>query len=277
MRGLMGFMLNKTKTKKKMPEFDKYYYYLRSVQSPEADVAFMRDTYKQLKHKLPKTLCEDFCGTFAICCSWVKLNKSFRAIGVDLDAEPIAYGEVHHRPKLNDDQKRRVYIIQDDVLSHELPKVDIVLASNFSYYIFKERNLLLEYFKNAKRRCKRDGLFILDSFGGPDCMEPVEEETNHGDFKYYWDEDTFDPVTQQAQFYIHFKRKGEKKREKVFSYDWRMWTLPELKDVLLDAGFKKVHIYWEGDDEKGNGNGEFTRVTKAEVVNAYVAYLVAEA
>ena len=74
----------------------------------------------------------------------------------------------------------------------------------------------------------------------------------------------------------NLKRKGEKKRERVFSYDWRMWTIPELKEIMEDAGFKKVHVYWEGSDEDGDGDGEFTRVTQGEECESWVAYVVGE-
>lgn len=261
---------------KDLKEFDKYHYYLKSVQSPEDDVIFLRDTYKELRNKNPKILCEDFCGTFSISCEWIKLGLENQSIGVDLDEEPLNYGRKNHMSKLTNNQIKRLSILQENVLSEKLPKADIVSASNFSYYIFKERKQLLDYFINAKRRCKKDGIFIIDSFGGPECMQAIEEETDHGDFKYYWDEDIYDPITNYAQFYIHFKRKGEKKRERVFSYDWRMWSISELKDALLDAGFKKVHVYWEQDDEDGEGSGEFKKVTQGEEVRAWVAYLVAE-
>lgn len=55
-----------------------------------------------------------------------------------------------------------------------------------------------------------------------------------------------------------------------------MWSIPELKDILLDAGFKNVRVYWEEDDEDGDGTGEFKEVQVGEEVEAWVAYLVAE-
>ena len=54
------------------------------------------------------------------------------------------------------------------------------------------------------------------------CVTVFEED----DFSYFWDQDTYDPINNFAMFYIHFKRKGEKKIEKAFTYDWRMWTIP---------------------------------------------------
>ena len=66
-----------------------------------------------------------------------------------------------------------------------------------------------------------------------------------------------------------------KKMNQVFKYDWRLWTLPELSDILKEAGFKDVHVYWEGDDKEGYGNGEFTRVTEEENCEVWIAYIAA--
>tara|TARA_B100000749_G_scaffold280897_1_gene280780 strand:+ start:56407 stop:57246 length:840 start_codon:yes stop_codon:yes gene_type:complete len=265
----------KSKMKKnKDKEFDKYELYINSVQSPETDVKFLRRVYKELRDKKPETMREDFCGTFALSCEWVKLKKDHKAIGVDLDEEPISYGKEHYFSQLTDEQKGRVEILTANVLDPKLPKADIVQAQNFSYFIFKKREELRDYYKNALKGLKSDGIFVVDCFGGSQCFEPNEEETEHKGYSYFWDQDSFDPVTNEAQFYIHFKRKGEKKREKVFSYDWRMWSIPEVREIMLEAGFKDTAVYWEGTDEDGEGDGEFTRVTKGEDCESWVAYIV---
>src|SRR5690606_5310883 len=171
---------------------------------------------------------------------WVKLSPHYRAVGVDLDPEPLEYSRTNYLSKLTDDQRERLQLIQDNVLSDGLPKADITIATNFSYFIFKERKTLKAYFENGYRSLKDDGIFILDCFGGSKCYEANEEETEHEDkgFSYFWDQDSFDPITNHCMFYIHFKRKGEARREKVFTYDWRLWSLPELKDMLEEVGFK---------------------------------------
>jgi len=260
--------------RKTLEPFDKYDLYLRSVQSPEADVDFFNATYKEIRKKSPVVLREDFCGTFAITCEWVKMNDRHRGIGVDLDPEPIAYGKKRHYEPLTEKQKERVRIIEGNVMSVEPEKSDITVAVNFSYYLFKTRLLLRSYFKKAYEQLNKDGLFMVDCFGGPLCQEPNEEEKVFKEFSYFWDEDKYDPITNEALFYIHFKRKGEKKREKVFTYDWRMWTIPELRSLMQEAGFQKTYVYWEGTDKKGEGNGEFTRVETAEDCGAWVAYVV---
>ena len=57
---------------------------------------------------------------------------------------------------------------------------------------------------------------------------------------------------------IHFKFPDGSKIKRAFSYTWRLWTAPELRDMLLDAGFRNVTVYWEGEDDNGEGNGEFS-------------------
>jgi SAM-dependent methyltransferase len=262
-----------------LPPFDKYYYYSESVQSPSEDVKFLDFVYKEARgaKAQPKTMREDFCGTFLNCIEWVKAGKGRDAYGIDLDPEPLDYGRANYLPKVKPELQKRVHLMQKNVLGKGLPKADIICALNFSYFIFKERAVLRDYFKNCLRTLEDKGVLVLDCFGGTKCYEANEEETEYDDqgYSYFWDQDTFDPITNEAMFYIHFKRAGEKKRQKVFTYDWRMWSIPELKDLLLEAGFKKVHTYWEGTTEDGEGDGEFFRADKGEDCDSWVSYLVA--
>lgn len=256
--------------------FDKYELYSKSVQSPETDVEFLRDTYKSIRGVLPKTLCEDFCGTFMISCEWVKLHKNFKAIGIDLDLEPIAYGKSKYLSKLKPEQQSRLQLIQSDVMNSELPKTDIVLAANFSYFVFRDRARMREYFSHVRERVNDTGIFVMDCFGGSHCFDSNEENTKHKDFTYYWEQLDFDPVSNRASFAIHFKPKGKKKFERVFTYDWRMWTIPELREILEEAGFSKTTVYWEGTKKDGTGNGIFKPAVVGESCQSWIAYIVAE-
>ncbi|MBP9707422.1 MAG: class I SAM-dependent methyltransferase [Oligoflexales bacterium] len=263
---------------KKLAPFDKYFYYRNSVQSPDIDVVFFDKVYRDLNKKKPHIFREDFCGTFALSCEWVKLNSENISIGNDLDSEPINYGKKNYLSKLTPEQQSRVNIKKKNVLNPGLDSADIICALNFSYFIFKERELLKKYFANCLKKLKPKGLFLIDVFGGSACMEPIEEETEHDDmgFSYYWDQDSYNPINHHAQFYIHFKRYGEKKREKVFSYDWRMWSIPELRDILSEVGFSNTIVYWEGTDKKGEGNGIFKRSETGEICEGWIAYIVAQ-
>jgi len=68
---------------------DKYTLYQQAVQEPDHEVEFFDRVYRARHKRLPKVLREDFCGTFAVCCEWVK-KPGRVAIGVDLDPEPPA-------------------------------------------------------------------------------------------------------------------------------------------------------------------------------------------
>lgn len=264
------------KLKKTQKPFDKYDLYHRSVQSPQVDVEFFNGLYRRWFGRPARVFREDFCGTFAVCCEWVKLRPENIAIGVDLDGEPIKYGKQAHYRRLQSTQQTRVQILKKDVRDAKIPQSQITVALNFSYYLFKERNQLREYFKSAHRNLFKKGLFVIDAFGGPLTQEANVDEHRQRGFYYYWDQKNFDPITHEAKFAIHFKRDGEKKRENVFTYDWRMWTIPELKEILEEAGFKKVTVYWEQSNAQGRGSGNYFPRKHGEECGAWVAYLVGQ-
>jgi len=262
---------------KKPPKFDKYDYYSRSVQDTDKDVKFLLRAYKSAFGRNPRVLREDFCGTFQLCRDWVKKNPSHRAIGVDLDPEPVAYGKTHFWHKLDASEQKRLELVEGNVLSAGLPAADIVVAMNFSYFIFKERATLLSYFRRCQQALRRPGMLVLDCFGGLGCMKANEESTDFRGFTYFWDQANFNPINNHSLFYIHYKRKGEgKRREKVFTYDWRMWSIAELRDLLDEAGFRRSHVYWEGSNSRGEGNGIYSKRETEENCDTWLVYIVAE-
>ena len=50
----------------------------------------------------------------------------------------------------------------------------------------------------------------------------------------------------------------------------------ELRELLEEAGFARVCVYWEGEDEDGEGDGEFTEEATGDADPAWIAYVVAE-
>lgn len=255
----------------------KYLMYEAAVQSPEGEIEILYDFYKKLRKKNPRIFREDFCGSSALSSAWVKANKNHYAYGIDLDLAPLTFALNHHVEHMNDNQKKRIKLHCADVLTAQTPLADIVAALNFSYYIFKTREQLKEYFISAYKHCKKDGIFFIDLFGGIDAQRETEEKSDRGDFYYYWDCLSFNPIDHHVQFAIHFKNKkaNSKLLENVFVYDWRWWTMPELRDLLMEVGFKNVHALWEGDDGKGGGNGEFLPTKKEENCESWIAYLAA--
>ena len=65
--------------------------------------------------------------------------------------------------------------------------------------------------------------------------------------------------------------------EKAFSYDWRLWTLPEIREILDEAGFTEVTIYWEGTDEECNeGDGVVEPAETGDADPGWICYIVAQ-
>ena len=253
----------------------KYDFYERSVQNAESEVSFMHDEYKRVYGHSPYTMREDFCGTGAISCKWVEQDKDCEAYGVDLDPEPIKMGRARHYGKLTKQQQSRMHYLQENVLKTSAPKVDVICAFNFSYWIFKKRSELLKYFKSVRKSLNKQGVFFIDIFAGPESQRLVTDTKKLKGLTYYWECQHFNPLTHDCTFAIHFKDAKGKKHENVFTYHWRMWMMPELRDLLHEAGFSKTIAYWEGDDEDGNGNGEFTPAEDAENCDAWVSYIAA--
>jgi SAM-dependent methyltransferase len=236
----------------KQPKFDKYLYYRHSVQRPASEVVLLERFYREARGDAePRILREDFCGTFDNCCAWVRRGPERRAVGVDLDPEPLEYGCTHYRPNLRLLEQLRVRVVQDNVLSPALPNADVIVALNYSYSVFKTRAELLAYFRNCERTLEPGGLLVLDCFGGSAFHKPNVQTEEHDGFTYFFEQESFDPVTHDALFHIHFQRDGEKKRRGVFTYDWRIWTVPELRDALLEAGFAGVRTYLPDTTDEG--------------------------
>lgn len=254
---------------------EKYQLYEASVQDPAGEMEILSEKFLELTGKAPVSFREDFGGSAALSAEWVRRSAKNVAYAVDIDAAPLYYAKNFHHQSLTSSQQQRLHLVQGDVRTAATAKVDMIAALNFSYFIFKERSELLAYFKNCYAQLKNHGVFFIDLFGGTDSQKVVEEKVNHGKFVYYWDCLEFNPINHHCKFAIHFKKKNHAKLRNVFVYDWRLWSLPELIDILRDAGFTSTHAYWEGDDGKGGGNGEFYISEKEENCLSWVAYVAA--
>ncbi|MDJ0865902.1 MAG: class I SAM-dependent methyltransferase [Myxococcota bacterium] len=254
---------------------DRYALYQEAVQDPEGDVARVGRMFARERNRPARTLREDFCGTAAFTCAWAAAHGENRAVGVDLDPDPLDWGRRHNVAALRPEQAARVELVEGDVRTTRTRPVDLLVAFNFSYYCFETRAELIAYFRHARRQLTRDGILVLDAYGGPEAQERREEKREYDDFTYVWDQDTFDPITHHSRCYIHFEFGDGSRLKRAFSYTWRLWSLPELRDALAEAGFSKTVVYWEG-TEKGTNepNGVYRPRNHAEDDPAWVSYLV---
>ncbi|MCO5165199.1 MAG: class I SAM-dependent methyltransferase [Planctomycetes bacterium] len=254
---------------------DRYALYQRAVQQPDADLDFVSRVFRRRYGRPPRDVREDFCAAAFTACHWVRRNRENRAWGVDLDPEPLAWGRAHNVSELNDDQRGRLTLVQADVLAPRVvPPADIVLAQNFSYFIFKTRERLRAYFEAARAGLRPEGLLVLDLFGGPDSQRMGEERTRHRGFTYVWDQARYDAITNEILCHIHFEFPDRSRMRKAFSYDWRLWTIREVRELLAEAGFSASEAYWEGATAEGEGNGIYTRRESAVNEDSWLAYVV---
>jgi SAM-dependent methyltransferase len=255
---------------------DRHWLYQESVQSPDIHFGFFDRVYRQQNGVPPASLKEDFCGTALLAAEWVERRRTNTALGVDLDAGTLAWGREHNIARLRPDQRSRVTLRRANVLQVTRPKADLIVALNFSYFIFRTRPELREYFRAARKSLAPGGLFIGDIFGGWESEKPLTERTRYSGFTYLWQLDRYDPVANFARFHIHFKFNDRGGIRRAFTYDWRLWTIPEIREVLHEAGFRHVDIYWEGiDTRSGYGNSVFRKARTAQNAPGWIAFFVA--
>lgn len=263
---------------------DRHVMYQASVQAVDVEVEFLDKIFRDLRGRQALSFKEDFCGTALLSVEWCKSDSKRTAIGVDIDEETLEWGRQHNLEPAGSDVSSRVSLLKQDVREVLDPKVDITCAFNFSYCIFKTRPELREYFAKAREGLQDDGLLVLDLFGGTECLDELEEETEleEVDGTYIWEHAKYNPITNEILCHIHFKFPDKSRMDKAFTYDWRLWTLQELKELLEEAGYSKVRIYWEkfensdDDDDFLESTGEFYEATDVENQESWHAYVVAE-
>ena len=255
--------------------------YERAVQCPQAEVDFLSERFRWLRGRDARDLREDFCGTAAVCREWVARHPRNSALGVDSDPAVLTWAERHNRAPLPAERQARLRLLQADVrsaLSGEAP--DLIIAMNFSYWLFQERAALRDYFCAVQRDLAADGVFFLDAYGGYDAFREIIEERavedDAGSFTYRWEQASYDPITGVMDCHIDFALPDGSELKRAFSYRWRLWTLPEIRELLAEAGFRRVIVYWQGWAEDGEPDGDFQPAEHADADAGWICYLSAE-
>jgi len=253
---------------------DKHWLYEESVQNPVEEVRIINRVFKKQYGRRPTFLREDFCGTANLCAYWVKGRRSNTALGVDMHGPTLAWGRQHNLQPLGK-AAERVTLVQDDVRNVTAPRADVISAQNFSWWTFKSRPELLGYFQSCYTNLRDEGMLLLDIYGGPEAqIEQLEEREQEG-FTYVWDQDHFNPVTNEIRCLIHFQFHDGSELQRAFSYDWRLWSIAETRDLLADAGFRTSVVYWETADADGEPSGIFRPSSRGDDAPAWVSYIVA--
>jgi len=249
------------------------------VQYAPTEIEFVDQTFKSLRGRRASLLREDFCGTANVSCEWVRQRRTNRAIGVDINPDVLQWAEQHNLSTLKPAQRKRIELQCGNVLDCKTEAPEIVLAMNFSYWLFKERSQLRRYFRRVRESLAEDGILFLDAYGGYDSFREIIEERNIAEsngFTYVWEQEKYEPVSGNLICHIHFDFLDGSRLERAFSYDWRLWTLPEIRELLAEAGFRNSTVYWQGWDENGEADGNFKPVSEGDADAGWICYLSAE-
>ncbi len=257
---------------------DRHQLYTDAVQNVESEIDFVDETYQSLRKRKAVRLREDFCGTAQTSAEWVRRRPTNIAVGLDLDEPTLQWGRDHVLSQLTDEQRNRLTLKNRDVREpgKKGRDMDIILAMNFSYNALMKRADLLAYMKAARKSLAPGGLFIMDCYGGYESLMEQEERRACKGFTYVWEQVKYNPIDATLDTAIHFEFKDGTEMRNAFTYHWRLWNLSELRDLLAEAGFAKTTVYWEGDDGKGGGDGNFTPTTVGDADASWIAYIVSE-
>ncbi|MCE9615680.1 MAG: class I SAM-dependent methyltransferase [Lentisphaerae bacterium] len=266
------------------PAPDRYALYSAAAQNVEADLDFAKALYRRRHGVAPRRLREDFCGTARLACAWVRGGRKREAWGVDLDPQPLAWGERHYRQALGA-AAQRVQLCRGNVLTARTPPADMILALNFSYCIFKQRAALRRYFRRARAGLATGGAFVADIYGGTGAITATREQKvirrargpageRLPPFRFTWEHAHFDAVTHDVLCHMHFEVLGGKRYPKAFTYDWRLWSIPELRELLQEAGFRDVEVHTHGWTRQGLSDGIYRRVDRFDNEIGWLAYVV---
>lgn len=223
---------------------DRHLLYERAVQCVDSELDLLEWVLRRAGRPA-RALREDFCGTALLAATWVGRGPRRTAAAVDLDAGVLAWARRHRLAPLGT-AARRLALVQADVREGPPGPFDAVVALNFSWQVFTTRETLRGYLAAARRALAPGGVLVLDAFGGWEAPRPLRERRRiGGGVTYEWEQLSFDAITHRLRCAIHFRLPGGRRLRRAFTYDWRLWSLPELTELMAEAGFEAVEVLWD--------------------------------
>ncbi len=264
------------------PPPDRFDLYELCVQSPEYDARMIdaiyrvgkpprRSTVGRRGSKLSRCsliLGEDFCGTAAIARAWVDMDESRKAVAVDHDrevierailsnAQPFSHGGHRHSigaaAGMDSVARTRIDYLLADARDAE-DRADVIALLNFAVCELHDRASLVGYLSHARRRLRKHGRLVCDIYGGADAFVPSQTHRTFDhpaghEVEYTWEQRKANPLTGMVENAIHFRvRPGRRSKQwsthrDAFVYHWRLWSIPELREAMSEAGFASTEVF----------------------------------
>lgn len=252
--------------------YDKHDLYELCVQSPKDLVPLIRAIHGGDPHALG----EDFSGSAALSHLWVQ-RDACTAVAVDLDDKALGFRGPHVR------------ITKHHCDVHEASdQVDVLFVGNFSIGYLHTRAELIAYLRHVRTRLEESrGVFICDTYGGETAYTLGAVHRAHpmpgGKLcRYTWEQHEADPTTGMVTNLIHFRieRAGviEEEMFDAFVYEWRLWSITELRDAMIESGFSRTDVYAKlADAVDDEGNAYVTPVEDAseELEDSFIVLVAA--
>lgn len=241
-------------------QLDRFACYELCVQSPRHITSMllgiaMRDGVE------PLALREDFCGSAAVSRRWIEEamaadesspRPARTAIAVDLDHEVIERAAPLCKPFAP-----ALTLHEGDCTAKHAPAgdvpADVIFIGNFSIGYCHARSTLMRYLKHSHARlAASNGVFACDLYGGPNAFtlggaRRRHPSRGHETIHYLWQHEEADPLTGMVTNSISFEieRDGEiiQQIRRAFVYRWRLWPLADLREAMLEVGFRSVEVY----------------------------------
>lgn len=273
------------------------------VQSPAHLVPLLR----AIPETPPRVLGEDFSGTAALSIAWAEHAAEHSAVAADLDAEALAHHPDHPRVKK----------VCADVMDVRDP-CDVLFVGNFSIGYWHTRADLLRYLRHAHARLARSasprspsdlrsaplpsaipaagGVFVCDTYGGESAFvrgavhrdhwltgEHVLQGHRGKRVRYTWEQRDADPLTGMVTDVLHFRvidvdQTITEEFDDAFVYRWRLWSVPELRDAMLEAGFARTEVFAkvaDAVDTEGNAYITPVRDPAEELEDSFIVLVAA--
>jgi len=116
------------------------------------------------------------------------------------------------------------------------------------------------------------GVMVLEQYAGPEaCMTGSDIIELDDDLIAIWEQESFNAVTHQGINYLHFRSADGQPVAKPFVYDFRIWSLPELSDLLYEAGFGQLQFFQMGGEVTGN----LEACSSAEIQDHWTVHIAA--
>ncbi|PWA90776.1 S-adenosyl-L-methionine-dependent methyltransferases superfamily protein [Artemisia annua] len=268
----------------------KFSLYQQSVQSPKGDISYLQmffltyvggraplhlqeDFCGTALLRAPLHLQEDFCGTALLSTEWLRSDLRRTSVGLDFDLDALDWCIENNVNKVG-----LIYLLESSS----------TMVTSYNHKKLNCRHELVSYFKHALNALsKKGGIFVMDLYGGTSSECELKMQRKFPNFTYTWEQAGFDIIQRKTRISLHYTllNHQKKKLRHAFSYSWRLWSLPEIKDCMEEAGFRSVHFWIRQmpDSEniksmEGFGSArdiKYEEVTSFQQQDSWNAYIVA--